>query len=234
MKRSLLFFLLLTAFAAAVYAQAKPRPTPRKPAAPVPVVEKKAPDADKGVVSGRTYTNTAYRFEIEFPMTWLIPDDDFEDVMRSQGFDLSLKAPSTLTPMGQAKVNKALKGVRILLTAYRSMPGTADNAILRISAEDLTPNPQIKDAVDYIDAVRATYRAMKLPPDFQYSETDAEQLGAAQFAFIDTSSNEGKKRMYAMVRSGHAICFVLSYKADEDLNAFRRILEEGNFDLKSN
>ncbi len=233
MKSLLFASLLILGSAVAGSAQVKPRPTPRKPTPTVPVAEAKTTIDDKGVVVGRTYTNASYRFEIEFPMSWLIPGDDFEDVMRSQGFDLSLKAPATLTPLSQAKVNKALKGVKILLTAYRSMPGTADNAIVRISAEDLTPNPQIKDAVDYIDAVRATYRSMKLPRDFQYSDTDAEQLGAMQFAFIDTSSVEGKKRMYAIVRNRHAICFVLSYKSDEDLFAFRRILEEGNFDLKT-
>lgn len=233
MKRSIVLSLLLLTFVIAGSAQVKPRPTPRKPAPAVPVAEAKSTVDDKGVVVGRTYTNTTYRFEIEFPMSWLIPDDDFEDVMRSKGFDLSLKAPTNLSPISQAKINKALRSVKILLTAYRSMPGTADNAIVRISAEDLASNPQIKDAVDYIDAVRTTYRSMKLPSDFQYSETDAEKLGAEQFAFIDTSSAEGKKRLYTIVRNRHAICFVLTYKSDEDLFAFRRILEEGNFDLTS-
>ncbi|MBP9937076.1 MAG: hypothetical protein KBF52_15020 [Pyrinomonadaceae bacterium] len=232
MIKILTIFVLIAAFAVTSLAQIKPRPTPRKPLATVPSDESKKPDDEKGSVVGRTYTNTAYRFEVEFPMSWLIPGDDFEQTMKAQGFDLSLKAPATLTPMGQAKVNDALKRVKILLTAYRSMPGSDGNSIVRISTEDLRPNPQIKDAVDYIDAIRATYRSMKLPPDFQYSETDAEQLGAAQFAFLDTTSIEGKKRMYAMIRNGHAICFVISYTSDEDLFTLRRILEEGNFDLK--
>ena len=77
--------------------------------------------------------------------------------MKSKGFDLSLKAPDSLPPSSRAKINRALQRVTVLLTAYRSMPGTADNAIVRISVEDLAANPQIKDAVDYFDAMRALF-----------------------------------------------------------------------------
>ncbi len=103
---------------------------------------------------------------------------------------------------------------------------------MRISVENLSANPQIKDAVDYFDAIRAAFKAITLPPDFNYSETKAEKLGTMQFAYLDTSSSAGKKRMYATVRNGYAIMFTLSYTADDDLTTMRRILEEGNFDLK--
>ncbi|MEP6946499.1 MAG: hypothetical protein ABJA02_11325 [Acidobacteriota bacterium] len=187
---------------------------------------------DKGTVAGRTYTNTKFQFEITFPDTWLIPGDDFEGFMKSQGYDLSLKAPDTLTTAGKATINAALKRVSILMTAYRSMPGTADNAIMRVSVENLSGNPQIKDAVDYFDAMRASFKTLKLPADFHYSETQAEQLGTMQFAYLDATSKAGKKRMYATVRNGFAILFTLSYSSDADLATMRRVLDEGNFDLK--
>jgi hypothetical protein len=189
-------------------------------------------DPGKGTVAGRTYTNKKFGFEVVFPDTWLIPGDDFEEAMKKQGFDLGLKAPDSLTPVGQAKINRAVKNVSLLLTAYRSMPGSADNAIVRISAEDLSLNPQITDAVDYFDAIRATFRAVKVPPDFTYSDTQAERLGAMQFGYIDTATGTTKKRMYATVRRGYAIMFTISYSSDADLVTMRRILETGNFSLK--
>jgi hypothetical protein len=73
---------------------------------------------------------------------------------------------------------------------------------------------------------------MKLPSDFKYSETQAEQLGSHQFAFLDASSNAGKKRLYATVRKGYAILFSLSYTKDEDLAVLREVLRNGNFALR--
>ena len=215
--------LVLTAFSSA---QTKPKPKPRS----TPI--KAVPSVDKGTVSGRTYTNRTFRFEVTFPNTWLIPGDDFEAYMKKQGFDLALKAPDSLPPVSKAKVDQAIKNVQILLTAYRSMPGEADNAIVRISVEDLVLNPQIKDAVDYFDAIRSGFASMKLPADFKYSETQAEKLGTMQFGYLDTSTAAGKKRMYATVRDGFAVMFTISYSKDTDLQTLRQVLEQGNFRLK--
>ena len=213
-------------FTAFLSAQTKPKPKPRStPIKPISSV-------DKGTVSGRTYTNKTFNFEVTFPDTWLIPGDDFEAYMKKQGFDLALKAPDSLPPVSKAKVDHAIKNVQILLTAYRSMPGETDNAIVRISVENLVLNPQIKDAVDYFDAIRSGFASMKLPADFKYSETQAEQLGAMQFGYLDTSTNAGKKRMYATVRDGFAIMFTISYSKDADLQTLRSVLEQGNFRLK--
>lgn len=226
-RMTLLVLVLILLFTGVTVAQTKARPRPRPRATPAKVAPKTT--VDMGKVVGRTYTNTTFGFEVTFPDTWLIPDSDFEAYMKKQGFDVSLKAPDSLPPATKIKVNQAIRRVNVLLTAYRSMPGLTDNAIARISVEDLNTNPQIKDAVDYFDAIRAMYSTMKLPPDFKYSETQAEKLGAMQFGFLDASSTAGKKRMYATVRRGFAIMFTLSYSSDEDLQTMRAILEQANF-----
>jgi hypothetical protein len=223
------FILVIAAGTATISAQTKPVPTPQRALTQQePVVDNK-----KGAVIGRAYVNEYFGFEITLPDTWLIPGDDFEEYMKGKGYDLSLKAPESLSATSKARVNAGLEKVSILVTAYRSMPGSTDNAIMRVSAEDLSGEPQIKDAVDYIDAIRATYQLMKLPIDFRYSETNAEKLGKMQFGYIDTSSLAGKKRMYATVRSRHAILFTLSYSNDDDLATMRQILSDGTFDLKT-
>lgn len=222
-----LFVICLFAFVCTGQTKPKPKPTPEKTDAAKAPIAKNA--LDRGTVTGRTYRNESLRFEITFPDTWLIPGDDFEAEMKKQGFDLSLKAPANVGLQARAKLNQALKKVTILVTAYRSMPGSAENAIMRVSIEDVTPVPQIKDAVDYFDAMRIQFKAMTLPPDFTYSETQAEQLGRKQFAYLDTSSKSGKKRLYATVRDGFAILFTLSYNTDGDLQTMRQILLQGNF-----
>ena len=226
MRKFVAIIFVTLFFTAFLSAQTKPKPKPRS----TPI--KDIPSVDKGTVAGRTYTNRTFKFEVTFPDTWLIPGDDFEAYMKKQGFDLALKAPDSLPPVSKAKVDHAIKNVQILLTAYRSMPGETDNAIVRISVENLVLNPQIKDAVDYFDAIRSGFALMKLPGDFKYSETQAEQLGAMQFGYLDTSTNAGKKRMYATVRDGFAIMFTISYSKDADLQTLRSVLEQGNFRLK--
>ena len=237
--RDLVIVLILLTFSSFTAAQVKPRPTPLKIPAGVPIKPGTTPkpiaaknSVDPGKVSGRTYTNETFNFEVTFPDTWLIPDSDFEASMKKQGFDLSLNAPDSLPTASQSKINQAVKRINILLTAYRSMPGAIDNTIVRISVENLSDNPQIKDAVDYFDAIVATYATMKLPYDFKYSDTKAEKLGDKQFGYLDTSTNIGKKRMYATVRNGFAIMFTISYTKDEDLQTLRHVLEDGNFALK--
>ncbi len=239
MRKFLFYSAIVLLFTFNAAAQVKPRPTPSKipsgvPIKPgtatTPVASKRV--VDPGSVDGRTYTSAQFGFDVTFPDTWLIPDSDFEESMKKQGFDLGLKAPDSLTPSSQAQINQAIKRVHILLTAYRSMPGATDNAIVRLSVEDLAANPQIKDAVDYFDAIRATYAAMKLPKDFKYSETQAEKLGVRQFAFLDTSTAAGKKRMYACMSNGYAIMFTISYSKADDLQTLRHVLDEGNFAVR--
>ena len=234
--RDLVFVLILLTFSSFAAAQVKPRPTPLKIPAGVPIKPGTTPKpiaaknaVDPGKVSGRTYTNETFNFKVTFPDTWLIPDSDFEASMKARGFDHRVADTASLAPATLARFKKQ---VTILLTAYRSMPGTPDNAVVIISVENLAAVPQIKDAVDYIDAIRAPLTTAKLPAGFKYSETQAEQLGAMQFAFIDTSTVTQKKRMYATVRNGFAIMFTISYTKVEDLQTLRQVLENGNFALK--
>jgi hypothetical protein len=190
---------------------------------------------DKGSVSGRTYTNGQLGFSVRFPDTWLMGDDEFFTYMKSKGYDLMPKPPKAATPATQAKVNAAFNRLTILITAFRSMPGTPENAVLRVAAEDIsklnTTRP-VNDAVDYVDLMRSQMGGMTMPADYKYSETQAEKLGARQFAYIDTSDKQGKTRMYVTVSRGYAVLFSLNYTADDDLATFREIMATANFASK--
>lgn len=190
------------------------------------------PSTGASKIASNVYRNTEFGFEISFPADWQIAGDDVGEYLRTQGYDLSLKAPEDLTNVNKVAINRALKNVTVLLTALHSSEGSKDGAILRVSAEDLTPVPQVNDAVDYFDLMRSQFSTMKLPADFRYSETQAERLGTKQFAFLETATTAGKKRMYATVKGRHAIMFTLSYRTDRDLQAMRQILAAGEFNIK--
>lgn len=223
-----IFIFISLAYFTACAQVKKPDPPVKKPDETVVPVKS---FIDKGSLNGHTYTNKTLNFSFTFPETWLVQNDNFEDEMKKEQFQLSLAAPDSQAQAARARMNKSMRDVQVLLTAYHSTPGSNETAILRVSAEDLKANPQIKDAVDYFDAIRALYTAMKLPADVKYSDTNAEKLGSHQYAFLDIASSGGKKRMYATVRKGFAIMFTIAYTSDGDLLTVRQILTEANFKL---
>lgn len=228
-----IYVLLLTiATVSAACAQNTTKPKTRATKLPPGVPAAPHVVAAQDGVSGRTYSNRALGFEVTFPDGWVISGDDFETEVKKAGIDLDLKAPENIGQVSRVRLDRSLKNVSILATAYRPAGGAPKGAVARISLENLSPNPHIKDAIDYFDAIRNEYSRMNLAADFKYSETQAEQLGKQQFAFLDLSSNAGKKRLYATVRRGYAVLFTVSYTRDEDLQAMRRMLSTGNFLLK--
>ena len=80
--------------------------------------------------------------------------------------------------------------------------------------------------------MRSQMNLVKMPAGFKYSETDAEQLGPNQFAYLDSSQGEVKTRVYVTVRKKFAILFSLEYAADEDLEVFRDLLARAKFSNK--
>lgn len=194
-----------------------------------PVAAIAEPDFDAGEIVGRTYTNDAFNFSVSVPDDWEIADADFAERLKKEGFNLNVEAPKAAKANAQSKLNAATNRVKVLLTAYKASPETNKNAILRVSVEDLRGVPQIKDAVDYFDSMRATYQNIKLPVNFKYSETQAEKLGSMQFGFLDTTNGAAKKRMYATVRNGFALMFTLTYASEEDLAALKKVLADGDF-----
>lgn len=184
---------------------------------------------DRGTVSGHTYTNKTFGFGITFPEAWFIPDEEYE---KNNGVYLGLKPPVGSDEKSQKLVDTALSRVTLMLSVYKYLPEMEDNTVLRVAVEDLNTQSQIKDAVDYIDAVRQMYANSKLPSEVQYSETQAEKLGSHQFAYIDLNTPDGKTRMYVTVRNRFAILFKISYSDERDLQTFRAVLATGNFSLK--
>lgn len=203
------------------FASAQPAKKASKIPAGVPVKEASV-EASGGSVEGRKYANKKFGFALTVPENWFIAGPDFETVVKEKGFDLR----------SDDIAGKANRNIDILMTAFSSGKLAGQNVILRITAENLRPNPQIRDAVDYFDAITAAFMSAKLPPDFTYSATKAERLGSNQYAYLDTNSASGKKRMYATVKKGYAIMFTLSYSDANDVASVRDILAAADFQSK--
>jgi hypothetical protein len=233
--RSIFISLALIGLAASSFAQTRRAAAPRRTLPKAPAAAASNAAVPRGTVSGRTYSNRGFGFSITFPDTWLIPGDDFAAYMKKAGYDITPKPPRAATAADQRKVDAAFNRLKILLTAYRSLPGTAGNAVARVAVENvrtLNTNRPVKDAVDYIDLMRSQMSLVKMPAAYTYSETQAERLGSNQFAFIDSSDKSQKTRVYVTVRGGYAILFSLNYTADDDLETFRDALARATFTTK--
>jgi hypothetical protein len=194
-----------------------------------------SPAISQGTIAGNVYTNKFLGFTMPLPETWTIATPEFATYMRGKGVDVSAKPPKAADVVSQKKVDANFKRLSILATVYRSLPGTSQNSMIRIAAEDvrgLNTNRPVKDAVDYVDLMRTQLSSVHMPASYKYSDTQAEKLGPNQFAYIDTSDNEGKTRIYVTVRKGYAILFSLNYVADDDLETFRDLLARASFALK--
>jgi len=234
MKKIFTLFVFTAFVTTFAYAQkTRPKSTRAKTtvAKTTPTPTPVATAVDPGKLNLRTYTNDTFNFSVVFPNTWLIPGKDFEEYVISQGYDVRLRLPPGLPPQAKTNIKRDVQRVKILITAYKYMPEMANNSFVRISVEGIKDFPQIIDAVDYIDAMRESYKLVRLP-GFKYSETQAEQLGSKQFAFIDTETKADKRRLYATVRDGYALLFSITYTQSDDLTVLRDLLTNGDFTLK--
>jgi len=234
MKKCLMAIILTAALWSNGDAQTK-KTAARLPAKPGAIPAATARVVPTGSVLGHTYSNRGLGFEITFPDIWLVAGDDFVAYMKSKGVDITPKPPKASNPASQKKIDADFRRLKILLTVYRSLPGTQKNAVARIAAEDisrLNTNRPVKDAVDYVDLMRSQMNLVKMPAGFSYSETQAEKLGPNQFAYLDSSQGEVKTRVYVTVRKHFAILFSLEYAADEDLEIFRDLLARAKFSNK--
>ena len=218
--------LLVIALSAVFNYSQKPNTPVKVPPSIVPIKTTAKPALQK------TYTSETYGFKLTFPKVWVLPDEYLDQNILQSGYDLRAEPTTATNSPAQFEIGQNINRVKVLLTAYRPTTKTQKRLVLRVSAEDLSLLPQVKDAVDYFDLMRLNFKMINLPADFKYSETQAEKLGKKQFAFLDTSSNSGKKRLYATVRNGYALMFTLTYKDNADVEALRQILSDGDFALK--
>jgi hypothetical protein len=212
-----LFFLIILSICFAVISNAQPKAKPTPPRRPSAEI-KPQPAVDFGELLNRSYTNFFFGFKLTFPADWFVNTVENDADLKKAKINFDTETP---------------KNTKNILNAFKFQEKLGINSVFRVSVEDLDDFPKIKDAVDYLDAMRQTFKVVKLPADFKYSETNAEKLGDMQFAYLDISSNKGKKRLYTTVKNGFAVIFTLTYNKDQGLREMKQILAEGDFEYKN-
>ena len=189
----------------------------------------------QGSITGGVYKNSSLGFSFPLPDSWTVATPEFATYMKRKGVDISPKPPRAADLSSQTKVDSNFKRLNILLTTYRGLPGSQENSMIQVAAEDvmhLDTNRSVKDAVDYVDLMRAQLGSVHMPANYKYSETQAEKLGPNQFAYLDTEDSQGKTRIYVTVRKGFAILFSINYVADIEVETLRDLLARATFALK--
>jgi len=237
MTRFPILIALAMAASLAGFSQTKTvrKAAPPRPSSPPAAKSQPTGSVSQGTITGGVYKNSSLSFSFPLPDAWTVATPEFATYMKQKGVDISPKPPKAADPASQAKVDTNFKRLNVLLTTYRALPGSPQNSMIRVAAEDvrhLDTNRPVKDAVDYVDLMRAQLGAVRMPAGYKYSDTQAEKLGPNQFAYIDTLDNEGKTRIYVTVRKGYATLFSLNYVADDDLETFRDLLARASFALK--
>ena len=214
MRKLFILILLLVSFSINLTAQ-KAKPTPPKRPAPQ---AKMQPAIDFGEIIDRSYTNFFFGFKLTFPESWFVNTVENDADLKNAKINFDIKTP---------------KNTKNILNAFKFQEKLGVTSVFTVSAEDLDDFPNIKDAVDYFDAMRQTFKVVKLSPDFKYSETNAEKINNRQFAYLDISTDKSKKRLYATVKNGFAVIFTLTYNDDGGLETMKNILAEGDFEQKN-
>lgn len=199
---------------------------------PKKVTAKSAPQAarvDLGKLSFNTYTNDFFQLKFEFPAGWLVGDHILEEQLRQ----ISQAEIRAQNPQMQGSVKQAVDRVTLLLGGYKAMPGTPENASLRVAVENLRTLPQVKTGKDYFATLLNTFKAVKMPADFKYSEIKTEMLDNLPLDYMEVSSGNNKKRMYAFVRKGYAVLITISYYEDADFESLRQVLSGADLDYKN-
>lgn len=183
---------------------------------------------DLGNLSGNTYTNDFFELKLEFPYGWLVGDN----VLEAQLQQITQAQIQAKDARSQKTLNRAIDRVTPLLGGYKKLPGTPENANLRVVVEDLSPLPQIKNGKYYLARLLASLKLIKMPSTVSYSEVKNETINGNSLDYIEAVSGSAKKRIYTVIRKGFAVLISIDYYEDADFNALHKVLTEADLNYK--
>jgi hypothetical protein len=222
-----LFVVVLLAangsFAQKTKAKPKPTPTPAKPATVAQIR-----GIDLGRLRGNTYTNDFFGLKFDFPLGWLVGDNELEKQLKA----IEQEQIKTKDAQTQKAIQQAIERVTPLLGGYKKLPGMPGNASLRVMVEDLSAQPLIADGKAYLTLTVDSLKLAKMPADFKYSEVKSEVIDNVTLDYIETSTGGYKKRIYAAVRKKFALLMTIDYYENADFETLHKILSEADLNYK--
>ncbi|HRH46216.1 MAG TPA: hypothetical protein PKY82_31520 [Pyrinomonadaceae bacterium] len=184
---------------------------------------------DLGKLQQNTYTNDSFRLKIEFPLGWLVGDNELE----KQLYAIQQPSIKTKNPKEQAALNQAMKRVTPLLGGYKSLPGSvAENSSLRIAVENLSAMPTVKTSQGYLQVLLDTLKLTRMPSGYQTSGIKSETIDGMSVNYVETTGESLKLRSYVIIRKGFAVLFKIESYDEEDFDALHQVLTEADLDYK--
>lgn len=184
---------------------------------------------DLGKLRQNTYTNDFFELKIEFPFGWLVGDNGLEAPLMA----IQKASIQTKNAKNQAALNKAMNRVTPLLGGYKTMPGSAEeNSNLRIMVENLTTTPQIKTSRNYLNALLATLKMTKLPPNYSVSGIEFELIDGKIVNYLETKYLTSQRRSYVIVKKRFAVLITIEAYNQKEFDELHKVLMESDLDYK--
>lgn len=187
------------------------------------------PKVDLGRLEQNTYTNDFFGLKIEFPLGWLVGDNELE----KQLYAIQQPSIKTKNPKEQAALNQAMKRVTPLLGGYKAMPGSvAENSSLRIAVENLSAMPTVKTSQDYLQVLLDTLKLTRLPAGYQTSGIKSETIDGMSINYVETTGESVTLKTYVIIRKGFAILIKIESYNEEEFDELHQVLTEADLEYK--
>ena len=182
-----------------------------------------------GVNEGQVYSNKYFRLRLTAPDGWLVQQREVGIAIKNLG----KRTVTGKSAQMQKALNDASSRVTVLLTVSKDIMGMPNNSTLILSAEKTPPLLQVRNGRDYLRFNIETFKKVKLPEDFKYSENiEAEKFGTETLYYLQITRSFGSQRVYAFARNGYALFFTLTYTSDEELDTLRNIFATADLSWK--
>ena len=179
-----------------------------------------------GFVEGNAYKNKFFGLKLTIPENWLIQESQFNTELKRIGSEM-VTAKNAAT---QKAFDEAMQQVVILLSGSKDIVGMENNALMVFSAEKKSPLLQIRNGEDYLRLTIQSFKKIRLPADFKYSENiESENFGGETFYSLDVGRDNYKQRLYATYRKGYTLFFTLVYFNENDLETIKEALRKSDF-----
>ncbi len=191
-------------------------------------VSTKTTQFDYGDFVGKVYSNKYFNLKFTFPENWIIQP-------KSEGDD-SIKLGQTVikgkNAQTQKLINQADKKLKTLFLIDSDTSAGGGYTRVICVAEKLNPIYKINTGTKYIQELLRSLKLMVLPPGYILSKTaKIDTFGKNKLAYYDTEYSVILQRGYATVKNGYGVLCHITYTNQADLEIFRQIISEGNYNF---
>ena len=185
---------------------------------------------DEGDIDGNLYTNKFFGLAYKFPEGWTPHGEKTKKHIMEIGKD----AVSGETSIEKSVYQDAEKRTLMLLTVFKYPLGTPvdDNDGITLMSEDVSFAPGIRTGQDYVQVMKRSLTASKVPMEFQGEPTELNvsgQMFYRQNAILTVRSKQVYEAIVTTIVKEHALAFIFISTSDTSRNELVKTLETARF-----